>query len=327
MSKLRDMVINIIPQLDVRKAQMMGKKLGDVMKRTIGGIKNAASFGGKAATGLNQGLQLLQQIKGVLAQTNGEVEKSINFADELVDMASAAGSSVKNISGLVLALSETSAEKNTLGLLEKFMQRAGSNGFTGDMANNMVEALMQINAAATIEEKLKLGEKHFGTRNWKDLQDALAGVENWEANLKKNRDMAIKSQVAAMSGEAAASKIEQQNTQAKYRKLTVAEAKGFIDAAVTANQITQDAGVQKLKDDQVRADTLIKNAQLMSQVDVWMNKLMNFGANAVTDLIAGIKEIASNIQKVQEAKGKIKSVVDTAANLVTGGRKKKGSSE
>lgn len=308
MAKLRDMTVNVVPKLDMRKAQDMSKKLSSLMKNVGGGVKRAASFGGKAVTAMNQGLQLLQQIKGLVAKTRQEVEGLLGVGDKYADIASAAGTSVERAIGLAVGLSggvEFERDKNgnpiaikniggaasldtTMNMFLQFARRLEENGIqTDDTASAMVAVLKQINATSGQANKNAIAQKYFGARSTLDIQDLLAGVQDWEKNVLTAQDAAFFAK-AARYNESNASRADTARGVGDLLAMSASYEKDLATGLINALVTEQNARTSTLKtatSSSIEASSAIVTS-IESSIDKLINTLIGVGADivmAVTD--------------------------------------------
>lgn len=320
--KLKEMTVNVVPKLDVRKTQMMAKKLGGFISKASGGLKRAASAGGKIATAANQTFELLEQIKAVIAKMRNEVEKLAGIGDKYTDTASLAGTSVDRVIGLVSGLEASASADATLEALKNFSIRLEENGIkTNDVTSYMLNVLDKINATEDLAEKNALTAQYFGRRSAYDIQDLLAGAKNFDKD-RANKAMIESWARGAIDSEATASKLAHIQGVNERNLMAISATKGFNKALIDAKQIE---AVNKEKwfasgDSQTIRDSTQLISAVETFIDVSVNKLVEVGMDLTKQLgeFAGtLKEMAKIAQNPAQAfSAGWNNIVDSGKNAI-----------
>ncbi|MGL4525049.1 MAG: hypothetical protein ACRCVN_05975 [Spirochaetia bacterium] len=297
MARLKDMVINVVPKLDINKARRQAAMLGNAFKKSMDGVRKSMSFLGKGVTAMNQGLQLAKAVGNVVDATKKQVDDLMGFSDNIADTAAMAGISTDRLLGLVSGLSGgmriengqisgavggASSLENTVKMLEKFIQRSEENGLPlEDAANEMVNALKLINSQGSQAEKTRLTQEFFGTRSVKDVQDLLTGVKDFE----KNRWSAAQSEEfadAVNKGEQEASRRSNISSLQNLINTKTASKNGLFAAANNGEIDKANANIGTL----AKAD-----AQSLSDITSGLSQLEETFKGGVNQLLGGLTKI------------------------------------
>lgn len=321
MAKLRDMTLNVIPKLDVRKANAMAKKLGGMLGRATGKVidvfKKGGSFLGKAGIALNQGMELFDKIAKIVNKPLGLVDSAMGMGDQIADMAESIRSTPGRLMQLLTSLSAGGASATgTMQLLKKFASTAEENGITGNLDDAFIETLRMIGQEKDGAKRQALIKKYFGARAGVAAKDAIAAAMNWDT-LKTSAQSNIDYGKAAEAAERAAGKRDDINFWGELERMKIAAKSGKFDIANNIAQMQQNQQTQLLGETSGKAMYEINKvaSSISGSLDILIQKLIGIA----TDMAEGkglLGKINEGLQGLQTlAKNPIGTVTDAATNL------------
>lgn len=302
MAKLRDMVVNVIPKLDVRKANEMGKKLGKIMGKASDVFKKGTSFVGKAGIALNQGVQLFQQIEALINKPRGEVNNALGFADQIADTAVALGTTSARLDQVLGTLSKGgAAAPQTLELLKKYAARAEELGLEGDIDEMFLNELDQLSKMSGAD-RLKRIKDVFGHRSVIDAQDAVEAMKLWFQNRTDARENlaqgAAYDKLAASAGEK-----DNINFMGMRKAVRIVSEKGLDAAALELER--QDNRERNMALASTTPQAMVTAGKTLSEIKI-----------ALTTGINKIIEIGSKIEQAFGVFEKMNGAIQSLSNAI-----------
>lgn len=302
MAKLRDITVNIVPKLDVRKANEMSKKLGNIMGKATNMFKNGSSFVGKAGIALNQGLDLFKKIEEIINRPRGEVSSLMIFADQIDDTAVSLGTTSARLDQLITTLSTGGANGfQTLELLKKYAARAEELGLKGEIDRMFLYELEQM-GKMTAEDRLKRIKEVFGARSVVDAQDAVEAMKLWYQNRTSGKESlaqgAAYERLARSQGE-----------------LDNIELQGMRQGVMIAAQMGLDKTNNELKRQDNRErnkvlsstspEAMLKAGELMSELKI----AISASTNKLIEIISNIDEKLNVVNGIKDSIQKFTDIV------------------
>ncbi len=293
MAKLRDMVVNIVPKLDVRKAESMLKKFAQMGQKAFGGILKGLSKAGKgllaggkalgkAGTYINQGSDLLEKLTKVLNKPRNLVNEAMSAGDLIADTAESLSSTPARILQVLTTLSKGGAgEKATLDLMRKFAAKAPDNGITGNLDDAFVAVLREIGQKDG-SQRQELINKYFGARAGVQAKDAIAAAKDW-FKLRTSVEYNQRYGDAITNAEAAAGRADDIAFRGNLDRILLSSEKGLFEAELRARMEEEAAKTKTLSSTSAKtlANVATSVTKLESTIEIAIQKGVDIGTKIV----------------------------------------------